>query len=613
MKKEFTVFKENMQVLGRQYPGLADRIMALPVPGHYSVLQSKSGHPVLKALNVTFHSLYDPVKEGRQFVEVHLKDGNVKAGDTVRIFGLGFAYHIMPLIDKGIRARIIEPRIEILRIAMEYIDLTGILETMELCAGCDSGTDCRDDSLLWAHQPSVKFSRQAFDQLSDSSSRPDRTRGTKSSGLPLRNSLKILVVTPIYGGSLPIAKNCYHALKNAGHDVQLWDASIYEQPFRNALELNLEDRNRIVLYDLFLHLMSEVIIAVCSDFRPDLVLALAQSPISIEALKRLRQNNITSAFWFVEDYQYMDYWKKYAPHYDFYFAIQDGAFFRELEKIGVRNYHYLPMAANPQIHCPLDLSRQDSREFGSDISFMGAGYYNREKMFHGLLDYDFKIWGNEWNDLSHVWKHVQREGQRLSTADTVKVFNATGININLHSSVCHEGVDPFGDFVNPRTFEIASCGAFQLADCRANLERHFSPETEIICYKNLEDLRGKIDFYLKRPELRRRIASGARQRVLNEHTYEHRMRELLCFIKERKPECFYSRPDSAPVVQDIDSFCKTYPEAAGVVQAAAGREGRTDINQIAAAILSGSGSLSYHDAAFLMIKEFQELIQGCSA
>lgn len=29
-----------------------------------------------------------------------------------------------------------------------------------------------------------------------------------------------------------------------------------------------------------------------------------------------------------------------------------------------------------------------------------------------------------------------------------------------------DGVEPYGDFVNPRTFESAACGAFQLVDSR---------------------------------------------------------------------------------------------------------------------------------------------------
>ena len=52
----------------------------------------------------------------------------------------------------------------------------------------------------------------------------------------------------------------------------------------------------------------------------------------------------------------------------------------------------------------------------------------------------------------------------------MRVFNASRINLNIHS--CNgEGLDPEADFVNPRTFELAACGAFQLVD-----ERCLRPE-----------------------------------------------------------------------------------------------------------------------------------------
>ena len=41
------------------------------------------------------------------------------------------------------------------------------------------------------------------------------------------------------------------------------------------------------------------------------------------------------------------------------------------------------------------------------------------------------------------------------------------------------------------------------------------------------DLRRKIDYYLARAELRHDMAVRARGRVLAEHTYAHRMRDLI--------------------------------------------------------------------------------------
>ena len=44
--------------------------------------------------------------------------------------------------------------------------------------------------------------------------------------------------------------------------------------------------------------------------------------------------------------------------------------------------------------------------------------------------------------------------------EAVKIFNASRINLNLHSSPYHLGINPEGDYVNPRTFDLAAAGPF---------------------------------------------------------------------------------------------------------------------------------------------------------
>ncbi len=116
----------------------------------------------------------------------------------------------------------------------------------------------------------------------------------------------------------------------------------------------------------------------------------------------------------------------------------------------------------------------------------------------------------------------------------MKVFNATAVNLNPHSS-SGMGLDPHPDFVNPRTFELAACGAFQLVDERTLLPDLFTPE-EVVRFRRAEEVPQLIRTWLKESPGRRASAEASRRRVLRDHTYRHRLQELLAVIGMRQPD-----------------------------------------------------------------------------
>ena len=232
----------------------------------------------------------------------------------------------------------------------------------------------------------------------------------------------------------------------------------------------------------------------------------------------------------MEDYKLFTYWRQFAPHFDYYFTIQKDEFFQELKKIGAKNYYYLPVAAEPSIHRPLKLSKEEKKYYGSTISFVGAGYYNRRIFFRDLIDYDFKIWGSDWDGETVLKEKIQENGRRVTPEEYVKIFNASLININLHSSTYLTGVDPEGDFVNPRTFEIAATNSIQLVDRRKYLPELFEYNKEILVFSNITELKDLIEKIVKDPEKYKKIAENGYKKVLNFHTYEHRLKEMFDVI-----------------------------------------------------------------------------------
>jgi spore maturation protein CgeB len=423
--------------------------------------------------------------------------------------------------------------------------------------------------------------------------------------------LKIMVIGPIYGGSLPTANYTASALKNMGHEVEFLDFSIFKDSYFDIDHITKDDEHRRALKDIYINFLGEAAMAKASSFMPELIIALAQAPLTPNIIQRLKGGGASLAFWFVEDYRTLSYWRNVAPHYDYFFAIQRGIFFDELKKAGAKNYRYLPQACSPEIHKRVLLSEEDKRLYSSDISFMGAGYHNRKVFFQGLMDFDFKIWGTEWDYLSPLSRHIQKNGERLPPEEYVKIFNASKINLNLHSSSYHEGVDPVGDFVNPRTFELASCGAFQLVDYRAEFDGLFKIGEEIICFRDLRDIREKIRYYLDNSEEREKIAEKARERALKYHTFEKRMEEMLEFIFEREGDKFINRiqgvKDSRG--QGVNNVERMIKEAGGATELGKflsqfKAEKELSIKSVVKAIEDGNGSLTRPEAIFLMMEQF---------
>ena len=347
------------------------------------------------------------------------------------------------------------------------------------------------------------------------------------------NPLRILVVLPFYGGSLPVGRYVARAFRDEGHLVEVFEAPDFFSAFSAIKGLKVSSDRLTQLENGFLSTISQAIYAQVERFEPDLVFSLAQAPLNRATLRRLERDKVVSAMWFVEDHAVFPYWRAFAPSYDLFFVIQKEPLLESLAGIGAHGV-YLPLAALPEFHKPVPLDTAEKHFYGSDVSFLGAGYPNRRVAFRQLTAFDFKIWGTEWEGESLLKPHVQAEGRRITPEESVKIFNASRINVNLHSSVRAADLVSRGDFVNPRTFELAACGAFQLVDPRGLMPELFAAD-ELATFSDMTELRESISHYLAHPEERLAFAEKTRARVLADHTYQHRVRAVLAAVRSKHP------------------------------------------------------------------------------
>jgi len=332
--------------------------------------------------------------------------------------------------------------------------------------------------------------------------------------------MRILVVGALSGATVDIGSSLAHAFTGIGEECHFLDFSEYQQELCTVNGARRDVDMHKFLIKLQTRLLEEVI-----SFNPSLIVGLAQSPLNnVEVLDSFRKSGIRLNYWFLEDYRVFQYWREIAPKFDHFFTIQKSRFFKELKNLGCDNGYYLA-AAFDDFTAPTEANKK-SIQVAPSLSFVGAPYRNRINIFNDLKIPELEIYGEGWDGLNTAVKIGNR---RITPRERRHIYVNSKININLHSSSHGEG-DWNGDFVNPRTFEIAGLGGFQLTDSRELLPHHFDLGSEIAVFESLSDLKDGIKYYISHDSERNEMAASARARVLKEHTYRHRAMEILSLV-----------------------------------------------------------------------------------
>jgi len=524
-----TFFKRNIDQLAEFQPELAQKLSKIQIISNLTQVIASSGDPILKKKGMSFHSRRDPWAEARKFAQSDAIQTIKANGRFPVIFGLGSGYHIRALSEEFDTLAVIETDMEVLRLSLETFDWTSYLSRITFLTRPDQiPARIKAQGTLLAHRPSQRSSPADYARFLAIFDGHNLIETHASQN----NTLKFMVVSPIWGGSLPITFHAVKALTSLGHEVRCLDLSVIEPLYMDIQNTDPTRAGHDLAAGRLVQFMGDYVALMAESEKPDFLLALAQAPLNKPALARIRSLGIRTAFWFVEDYRFMKYFREIADSYDFFFHIQGQALEKELTDLSVEHFSYLPLAADPELFKPAE-NLEALAPFRTDLSFMGSGYPNRRHLFSKLLDHDLKIWGTEWNLNSSLGQRVQDQNRRIPTEETVLIYNAAKINLNLHSSVFEAGLDREGAFINPRTFEIAACAAFQLVDERNPLCLHFELGNELAVFTSLDDLREKISFYLREPDLRKDMGFRARERVLAEHTYQHRMTSMIEFMLAR--------------------------------------------------------------------------------
>ena len=109
-------------------------------------------------------------------------------------------------------------------------------------------------------------------------------------------------------------------------------------------------------------------------------------------------------------------------------------------------------------------------------------------------------------------------------ADMYQALRRSKITLNSH-------IDMAGrEAGNMRLFEATGVGAFLLTDFKDNLHTLFAPEHEVAAWRSVDECLAAIDRYLADEGARSAIAKAGQARTMAQHTYRHRVAEILALV-----------------------------------------------------------------------------------
>jgi hypothetical protein len=108
--------------------------------------------------------------------------------------------------------------------------------------------------------------------------------------------------------------------------------------------------------------------------------------------------------------------------------------------------------------------------------------------------------------------------------DMYRAIARSRVTVNRHIDVAENHAN------NMRLYEATGVGTLLITDRKDNLGELFEVGKEVVAYGSAEEAAELIRYYLSHPEEAATIAKAGQARTMREHTYRHRMEELVSIL-----------------------------------------------------------------------------------
>jgi spore maturation protein CgeB len=218
-----------------------------------------------------------------------------------------------------------------------------------------------------------------------------------------------------------------------------------------------------------------------------------------------------------------------VPLFTRYLSFTGGPFLHEVleGELGARE-------ARP-LYCSVDVDRYHPVEVDpllvSDLAYMGTYAPDRQPVLERFLmeparrmpDRKFYVAGPQYPD-DIRWPDNVLLNPHLPPSLHATFYSSARWQLNAtRADMVQAGWSP-----SVRLFEAAACGAAMISDRWPGIDHFFTPGAEILLPESTDEV---IDILRTTPDdVRRAIGLAARERILAEHTAEHRAEELEALV-----------------------------------------------------------------------------------
>lgn len=119
--------------------------------------------------------------------------------------------------------------------------------------------------------------------------------------------------------------------------------------------------------------------------------------------------------------------------------------------------------------------------------------------------------------------NINNRGIADSNMMLPKIYKCSKVNLEIASKTFKSGM-------TLRLFEIMCAGGFVIANYQSEIPEYFTPGKDIVIYESIPDLLDKINYYLPHEDERMEIAANGQKKVLEYHTYDIRVKQMLDMV-----------------------------------------------------------------------------------